>query len=85
MNFETTCSGSNKLSNYFGKKGALRNKTRHAELKITAFFVDLNISFRVMDYFSDVLSRVFLDSAIAREFACNKTKSACLGYNILGE
>ena len=83
-NFETGCSGANKLSNYFGK-GALRNETRHAGLMITAFLVDHNIPFRVMDHLPDVLSRTFPDSAIAREFSCKRTKSACLAYDILGE
>ena len=50
-NFETSCSGSNKLSNYFGKEGALRNETRRAEFMITAFLIDHNIPFRVMDNF----------------------------------
>ena len=85
-NFETRCPGSNKLSNYFGKEGALRNETRPAELMITAFVVDHSIPFRVMDHLSDVLSRAFLDLAIAREFACKRTKLACFrAYNIFGE
>ena len=52
---------------------------------ITAFLVDHNIPSRIMNHLSDVLSSTFLDSAIAREFACKRTKSACLAYNILGE
>ena len=69
-NFETSCSGSNKFSNYFGKEGALRNETRRAELMITAFLIDHNIIFMVLNHLL----------AIAREFACKRT---C--YNILGE
>ena len=38
-----------------------------------------------MDHLSDVLSRTFPDSAIAREFSCKRTKSACLAYDRLGE
>ena len=62
----------------------MRNETRRAGLMITAFLVDHNIPFRVMNHLS-FLSKTFPDSAIARELACMKTKSACLAYNILGE
>ena len=74
-NFETSCSGSNKFSNYFAIEGALRTRTRRTELLITAFLVDRNIPFRIMDHLSDVLSRTFPDSSIARKLACKKTKS----------
>ena len=84
-NFESSCSGSSKVSNYFGKERSLRNETRRAELMITAFLVDHNIPFRVLDHLSDVLSKAFPDSLIARDFACKRTKSACLAYNILGQ
>ena len=83
-NFETSCSSSNKFSNYFGKEGALRIETRRAGLMITAFLVDHNMPFRVMNHLS-FLSKTFPDSAIARELTCMRTKSDCLAYNILGE
>ena len=65
--FETSCSGSNKLSNYLSKEGALRNERRRAELMITAFLLDHNTPFRVTDHLSNVLSRTFPSSTIARE------------------
>ena len=65
--FETSCSGSNKLSNYLSKEGALRNEIRRAELMITAFLLDHNTPFRVTDHLSNVLSRTFPSSTIARE------------------
>ena len=55
----------------------------HVELIITAFLIDHNILIRVIDYLSYILPRTFRNSAITREFACKKTKPACLAYKKL--
>ena len=81
----SSCSGTNKVATYFQKKENVSEETKRAELMITAFIVDHNIPFRVMDHLSEVLPRAFHDSAIAKEFACKRTKATCLAYNVLGE
>lgn len=37
-----------------------------------------------MDYVSEVISRAFNDSEIAKRFSCRRTKSAAIAYNVLG-
>ena len=52
---------------------------------ITTCIVDHNIPFGVMDRLSEVLPRAFHDSAIAKDFACKRTKVTCLAHNALGK
>ena len=37
-----------------------------------------------MDHVSEVISRAFHDSEIAKRFSCRRTKSAAIAYNVLG-
>ncbi|CAG4934466.1 unnamed protein product [Parnassius apollo] len=37
-----------------------------------------------MDHVSEVISRAFHESEIAKRFSCRRTKSAAIAYNVLG-
>lgn len=42
-----------------------------------------NIPFRAMDHLSDLFSKMFYDSEIAKGFSCKRTKSAQLVYDVM--
>ena len=73
------------MSKFFTSDDKLTQETKRAELKICSFLAEHNISFRVMDHLSPLISETFHDSAIARGFSCKRTKAAALTYNVLAQ
>ena len=73
------------MSKFFTSDDKLTQETKRAELKICSFIAEHNISFRVMDHLSPLISETFHDSAIAKGFSCKRTKAAALTYNVLAE
>lgn len=45
-----------------------------AEIKLCAFLVAHNISFRIVDHLSDLIKNIFVDSKIAQEIRLKRTK-----------
>ncbi|CAG5057444.1 unnamed protein product [Parnassius apollo] len=66
------------------KTSTISEEVKKAEISIVAALVEHNIPFRVMDHVSEVISRAFHDSEIAKRFSCRRTKSAAIAYNVLG-
>lgn len=42
-----------------------------------------NLPFRLMDHLSEIISKSFHDSEIAKQFSCKRTKAAAVTYNVL--
>jgi len=72
-----------KMIRFIGKTTTVKDEVKKAELVMTAFLVEHNIPFRVMDHFSDLVGKCFHDSEIAKEFPCKRTKAAALTYNAI--
>lgn len=59
-------------------------KVCDAELRMAAFLSEHDLSFNIMDHFSDLLPIMFPDSKIAAHFKCKRTKAKCIIINALG-
>lgn len=67
----------------FFKKSPLEEEVKKAELNICAMLVEHNLPFRLMDHLSEIISKCFHDSEIAKSFSCKRTKAAAVTYNVL--
>ena len=56
---------------------------KETELWLATFFSEHNLSFKVMDHFSDLLPKLCPDSKIAANFKCKRTKTKCIIANAL--
>ena len=54
---------------------------KDAEIKMAMFFAEHNLSFSVMDHFSDLLPKICPDSPTALNFKCKRTKTKCIIKN----
>lgn len=57
---------------------------KSAEIKLCAFIVEHNISFRTMDHLCPLLSKIFPDSRIAKDLAVRISKSKAIITNVIG-
>lgn len=66
---------------------ALTNRTKTAEInkstKLSAFVVEHNLSFNIMEHLSELLRNTFLDSEIAKDFKSNRTKTLAIVNNVI--
>ncbi|KAJ8961310.1 hypothetical protein NQ314_005959 [Rhamnusium bicolor] len=62
----------------------VRSQKKQKKLMICAFLAEHNIPFLVMDHLSEVISEAFHDSETAKSFACKRTKTAHLIYDVMG-
>lgn len=67
----------------FFKTSSLEEEVKKAELNFCAMIVEHNLPFRLMDHLSEVISKSFHDSEIAKQFSCKRTKAAAVTYNVL--
>ncbi|KAF0716626.1 Uncharacterized protein FWK35_00027304, partial [Aphis craccivora] len=63
----------------------LSKKVKNAEIKITAFLAEHNISFNTMDHFSDLIKTCFPDSEIAKNIHLKRTKTTAIMKNVIGK
>lgn len=59
----------------------LSDKVTNAEVLFASFVAEHHLSFKVADHFSELVSKMFPDSEIAKKFSCKKQKTA----NIINE
>ncbi|XP_063853225.1 uncharacterized protein LOC135095989 [Scylla paramamosain] len=59
------------------------DSVKAAEIRLTAFMVEHNISFRVADHLCEVLKGCFSDSAIAKELKMKRTKCQRVCGNVM--
>lgn len=62
----------------------IESKIKEAELKLAGFIAEHNLPFLVMDHLAELLSSVCLDSVIAANVQCKRTKTTCIIQNVLG-
>lgn len=67
------------------KISSLTEKTRIAELKMTALLAKKNLPFSLMDTLTPLLSSVFTDSQIAKNMTLKRTKSSSVMKNVLSK
>lgn len=67
---------------YF-KKSPLEEEVKKAEINFCAMLAEHNLPFRLMDHLSEIISKSFHDSEIAKLFSCKRTKAAAINYNVL--
>ncbi|KAG6463795.1 hypothetical protein O3G_MSEX014078 [Manduca sexta] len=75
-------SGQSSVKQFF-KKSPLEEEVKKAELNFCAMLVEHNLPFRLMDHLSEIISKSFHDSEIAKLFCCKRTKAAAVTYNVL--
>jgi hypothetical protein len=66
------------------KISSLTEKTRIAELKLTALFAKNNLPFSLSDTLTPLLSTIFSDSKIAIKLTLKRTKATAVMKNVLG-
>ncbi|KAJ8964622.1 hypothetical protein NQ317_012440 [Molorchus minor] len=57
---------------------------KYAEIKLTGFLTEHNISFRCVDHLTDILKECFPDSKIAKNIKLHRTKATKIATNVLG-
>lgn len=62
----------------------MEGSVQQAEMHMTGFLSEHNLSFKLMDHFSDLLLKLCPYSKIAVQFKCKRTKSKCIVQNSLG-
>lgn len=62
---------------------ATERSVHNAEIRMAAFISEHNLSFNLMDHFSDLLSKLCPDSKIAAQFRSKRTKTRCIVRNAL--
>ena len=62
---------------------AIEGSVREAEIRMAGFLSEHNLSFNLMDHFSDLLSKLCPDSKIATQFKSKRTKTKCIVKNAL--
>ncbi|KAL4132488.1 hypothetical protein QTP88_009627 [Uroleucon formosanum] len=67
------------------KKHKTNSLIKNAEIKITAFLAEHNISFNTMDHFSDLIKTCFPDSKIAKNIHLKRTKTTAIMKNVIGK
>lgn len=73
----------NSVSEVF-KMSSLTEKTRIAELKLSALFATNNLPFSLSDTLTPLLSTIFPDSKIAKNLTLKRTKTTAIMKNVLG-
>lgn len=55
-----------------------------AEIQLCGFLAEHNIAFKVMDHLCPLLSKIFIDSKIAKELGVRRTKAKAIVTNVIG-
>jgi len=63
----------------------LSENVKNAEIKLTTFIAEHNISFNSMDHFSDLIKNCFPDSEIAKNINLKRTKTTAIIKNVIGK
>ena len=74
---------SNRIDSLFRNQQGASNAVKEAELRLAAFVAEHNLSFNIMDHFSDLLPKLCPDSTIASDIKCKRTKTKCIMTNAL--
>lgn len=56
-----------------------------AEVKLSGFLVEHNLSFRTMDHMTELLKDIFPDSKIAQQISLKRTKATAIATAVIGE
>ena len=62
---------------------SIERSIRDAEMRIAGFLSEHNLSFNVMDHFTDLLPKLCPDSKTATQFKSKHTKTKCIVRNAL--
>ena len=65
------------------RRSPVAGSLRDAEMRMASFISEHNLSFNVMDHFSDLLPKLCPDSEIAAHFKCKRTKAKSIVKNAL--
>lgn len=69
----------------FSTFNSLKKKIVQAEIGLSAFCVEHNISFATMDHLTMLCKSIFDDSEIAKGMHCKRTKATAIVQNVLGK
>jgi hypothetical protein len=72
------------ITSIFKKAETSVETQKKAELKLTGFLTEHNISFNCVDHLTKVLKECFPDSKIAQEMSLGRTKATQITRNVLG-
>ena len=62
---------------------SIEGSVRDAEMRMAGFISEHNLSFNIMDHFTDLLPKLCPDSKIATQFKSKRTKTKCIVRNAL--
>ena len=62
----------------YAKNSSTDIRTRKAEIKLTRFLAEHNLSIAAADHLSSLIKECFLGSKIARSYSCARAKSSCI-------
>ncbi|XP_011405614.1 PREDICTED: uncharacterized protein LOC105313682 [Amphimedon queenslandica] len=63
----------------------ISQKTKSAEIRMAAFLVEHNLPCQAMDHLSDLVTDIFSDSEIAKQFQSKHTKSRAIVKRVLAD
>lgn len=66
------------------KLNILNNQIKMAEIKLSSFVIEHNLSFNIMDHLCEVIHTMFPDSEIAKNVKCKRTKTRAIINNVIG-
>lgn len=73
------------ISTFFKKAPThLNADVSKAEIKLSAFIAEHNVSFMAMDHFSDLFKDIFPDSKITQQINLKRTKTTAIIKNVIG-
>ena len=73
------------MASFVTKKDPLQNAVQNAEVKLTGFLVEHNLSFKTTDHLVELLKSIFPDSKIAQQISLKRTKATAVATAVIGE
>lgn len=67
------------------QKKKLTDDTKKAEILLSGFISEHNLSFNIMDHLTALCKEIFIDSKIASNLSMGRTKTAAIVKNVIGK
>lgn len=73
------------MASFVTKKDTSTSAIQNAEVKLTGFLVEHNLSFKTVDHLTELLKNIFSDSKIAQKISLKRTKATAIATAVIGE